>query len=235
MSLFLGIHLTCPSCGEDFEADAVESVNADRRPDLRTAILDETFQVETCPSCGHESRIDPRFNYLDIGRGQWISAFASSEIVNWEAQEDVAGGAFSIAYGEKAGSAAREIGKSLSARLVFGWPAMREKILLNELGLDDVGAELTKLTLIAGLPNFAIEPGVDLRVTGGDDTKIALTRQRAETGEAVETLTVPRDLFDEIAADLDSFGAQRSALAAGPFVDLQRLYLAEAKTPGTSG
>lgn len=37
---------TCPACGAELEAETVASVNADRRPDLRDAILDGIFSAD---------------------------------------------------------------------------------------------------------------------------------------------------------------------------------------------
>jgi CpXC protein len=48
MSKFETQTLTCPSCGEAVDFEAVASVNADRRPDLREAILDFSFQRQVC-------------------------------------------------------------------------------------------------------------------------------------------------------------------------------------------
>jgi hypothetical protein len=43
MSMFESIAVACPACGTQVDFDAVQSVNADRRPDLRAAILAGTF------------------------------------------------------------------------------------------------------------------------------------------------------------------------------------------------
>ena len=65
MSIFKAMQLTCPVCRKAFDYEAVHSVNADRRPDLRAAILDGSFQQVDCPSCRARFRLDPSFNYLD--------------------------------------------------------------------------------------------------------------------------------------------------------------------------
>ena len=52
MSLFETTKLPCPLCGTEVSFNAVHSVNADRRPDLRDAIIAGTFQQEACSSCG---------------------------------------------------------------------------------------------------------------------------------------------------------------------------------------
>jgi endogenous inhibitor of DNA gyrase (YacG/DUF329 family) len=44
--------VNCPACATPVEFELVFSVNADRRPDLRDAIVAGTFQRQPCPSCG---------------------------------------------------------------------------------------------------------------------------------------------------------------------------------------
>ena len=72
MSLFQTEEVACPSCGEKVNFDVVYSVNADRRPDLREAVLDGTFQEATCANCDKSFRLAPELSYLDVARRQWI-------------------------------------------------------------------------------------------------------------------------------------------------------------------
>ena len=59
MSVFHTQTVHCPACATPVEFKLVFSVNADRRPDLRDAIVAGTFQRQPCPSCGTEFRVDP--------------------------------------------------------------------------------------------------------------------------------------------------------------------------------
>ena len=52
MSVFHTETINCPACATPVEFKLVFSVNADRRPDLRDAIIAGTFQRQPCPSCG---------------------------------------------------------------------------------------------------------------------------------------------------------------------------------------
>ena len=67
MSLFREIKVHCPSCHEAVILDAVHSVNADRRPDLRDEILAGDFQRCQCNACQQPFRLDPSLTYLDVG------------------------------------------------------------------------------------------------------------------------------------------------------------------------
>jgi hypothetical protein len=69
MSIFTDHSLPCPGCDTPVAYEIVQSVNVDRRPELRTAILDGSFQLKTCPSCGTSFRVEPEFIYMDKKRG----------------------------------------------------------------------------------------------------------------------------------------------------------------------
>src|SRR5687767_5455979 len=114
MSRFQNQPLTCPACGVSVDFEAVISVNADRRPDLRQAILTREFQRRPCPKCGAAFRLDPEFTYLHVGGRLWIGAFPIAKLGQWQAIEDQARATYERAYGAKASAAARDIGKDLA-------------------------------------------------------------------------------------------------------------------------
>src|SRR5947209_8272330 len=135
MSRFESLSFPCPKCENPVEFGVVASVNADRRPDFRASILDGSFQRGTCGKCSHRFRIQPEMTYLDAGRKQWILVKPAEEVANWITLERTALETFDLAYGPQAGGLAQEIGRGLQPRIVFGWAALREKILCPEHGL----------------------------------------------------------------------------------------------------
>jgi hypothetical protein len=231
MSIFKPVKLACPHCGKEMSFEACASINADRRPDLRTAILDGNMQRQACPHCANVVRLDPQLTYMDAKRGQWIAAFPAVQVDRWAELEADARQAFDKGFGPAAGPDAHEIGQSMTARVVFGWTALREKLLSADAGLDDVVVELTKLSLLRGMSDPPLAPGQLLRlvavdieagtldfITIGDDRNAA-----DDTGSRGEQLRVPRDLYDDIVAEADDWQALRDSLSAGMFVDIQRL------------
>ncbi|MCI0682343.1 MAG: CpXC domain-containing protein [Gemmataceae bacterium] len=224
MSLFNPETVACPSCGAAVEFNAVFSLNADRRPDLRAAVLDGSFQRQPCPACNTEFRLDPEMTYLDVRRGQWIAVFPVANLDQWEELEARTLATFARAYGPKAPAAAREIGYGLKARLCFGWAALREKLVAFEHGFDDVILELTKAALVRGLDNSPVAIGTELRLAGVDGDQIAVAWLTSADEEVKEILRAPRSLYDEIAADrTGGWTALHATLSSGPFVDLNRL------------
>ena len=148
MSIFRTVQVDCPSCEASVTFDLVHSVNADRRPDLREAILDRSFQRQPCPSCGYEFRIEPEFSYMDMRRGQFIAVWPSQAADDFESYEQRSRSRFEQAYGADAPPEAQDIGRLLTPRIVFGWIALNEKLIAQAGGVDDVLLELAKLALI---------------------------------------------------------------------------------------
>lgn len=231
MSLFVQMNLTCPSCKAVFTCKAVGSVNADRRADLRDEILENRFQIISCSECEHEFRLEPDFNYLDAGRHQWIAALPARQLRDHMEIAAEKQAVFETSYGSQAPSAAQSIGKTLKTRLVFGWPAMREKLILEELGFDDILMEVAKLDLLRILPSAPLREGVELRLTGANDEFLDFIWVEASSEEVLNGFQVPRRLYDEIAANPEPWVPVRAMLAAGMFVDMQKLFMGEGEVP----
>ncbi len=227
MSIFRPINLGCPSCGTAVEFQAVHSVNADRRPDLRLAILEETFQEQACPKCGKTFRLDPEFNLMDVQRGQWIAAAPLASLANWKAMEDRAKGLFDKAYGEDAAEVAQEIGQKLHPRVTFGWPALREKLIAHDNELDDVTLELVKLFVMRN-SDSPVSADTELRLVDVTPDGLTLAWLLAAEGDQAPTMQIARTLYDQIAADEDgAWEDLREEISAGPFVDLNRMLIPE--------
>jgi hypothetical protein len=225
MSLFKNVTLPCPACGEETPFDAVASVNADRRPDFREAILDGSFQRQACGKCGKTFRLEPAMTYLDSGRGQWIAAHPFNAIGEWEALEKQTRAAFDRGYGEKASAPARKLGANLKPRLVFGWGALREKVFAAEQQLSDVDLELTKIAVLRNSGQTPLSSETELRLVSVEGDQLIMAWVLAQMEEVVEKLKVPRDLFAEIAANRAGWQPLRDELSGGLFVDMQRLML----------
>ena len=226
MSLFSAQTIACPSCGKDVEFDVNFSINADRRPDLRAAILDGSFQVQACTACDKPFRLEPEVTYVDQDRGQWILARPAPRRAEWPQLEQDARDSFALAHGPGAGRIAREMGAALSPRVVFGWAALREKIVCREAGLDDITLELTKLVLMRGLPETPFRADTELRLGAVQDQTLAMAWIRFADEALVESLQVPRTLYDEIAAAPQDWRSLREAFADARYIDLARLLVA---------
>lgn len=225
MSLFQPTELACPACGELKQFQAVHSVNADRRPDFRLAILSGDFQKEPCQKCGELFRLQPEFTYLDLARNQWIAAFPFEKLAEWESIEKHATAAFSKAFGEQASPAAKQLGGDLKPRVTFGWPALAEKILAAEHQLDDVQLELLKMAILRSQDESLLSEMTELRLVAAAEDSLTLDWLVTATEESADRMAVPREAYDDIVADQEAWKALRDEVASGLFVDMQRLMI----------
>ena len=227
MSIFRSINLACPACGKACAYNAVYSVNADRRPDLRVDIIEESFQRSECPSCGTAFRLDPEFVYVDAGARQWIAAYPLAKLSQWKTLEAEAQRLFDRVYGEEASEFLQTQGKTLVRRVSFGWAGLREKLAIAATGLDDVAIELCKAAILRSASAAPVDGRVDLRLLDADADRLSFGWLLAQDEALVETLSLARPMYDEIASDAgDDWADLRADLTSGLHVDLNRLMLA---------
>ncbi len=226
MSVFHSETIVCPLCEATSEQSFANSVNADRRPDLRAEILDQTFQRITCPSCKGQFRFAPHLTYVDTARGQWILTMPATERPYWESLEAGSLEIFNDAFGFEAPKAAQAIGQKLIARVTFGWTGLREKLLCQEVGLNDAELELLKVLMMRTVEAVNVSDRVALRLLGTDPSgALLMAWVRDDTEGAGEIMTVPRDLLDDIRAQGPAWDALRAEITNGTFVDATKLFV----------
>jgi hypothetical protein len=226
MSIFKTVDVPCPTCQTQVAFEMVHSVNADRRHDLRAAILDRSFQRQSCPACSTCFRMAPEFTYINIASGQFFAIWPVNNITDWAAHEARSQTAFDKAFGKNAPPEARQLGQKLQARVVFGWAALNEKILAQQYGLDDVLLELTKIGVIRNLDAAPIAGHFELRLVDKKADQLMLGWVETRTDTLTDVISVPRAALDEIAADMNSWAELRDGITAGLWVDMQREMMA---------
>jgi hypothetical protein len=226
MSIFNEARATCANCGNEQAISLAASVNADRRPDLRDAILDGTFQAEACAKCHGPMRLPAHLTYLDVERGQWILVQDAAALEDWDSEETEARGIFEENFGPDAPPASREIGEGLTPRLVFGWPALREKLIAGDISVQDVPLELMKITIVRDVPGSPIADQTELRLTGGDDDVLHFAWVNSATEQTVSGLDVPREVYRDIEEQPEDWIELREQFEGAFFVDMKRLILA---------
>jgi hypothetical protein len=225
MSMFHTETVTCPVCEATSEQTFATSVNADRRPDLRQDILDDRFQRLTCSACGAEFRFAPHLTYLNVDRGQWILTMAAPQRPFWESLEAGALEIYNDSFGPDAPNAARAIGERLTPRITFGWSGLREKLLCDDLGINDVELELLKVLLMRTVEASAVTTRAALRLLEADAAgDLRLAWRADDTEGADDILTVPRRLLDGIREQGAAWDALRAEISNGPFVDATKLF-----------
>lgn len=224
MSLFESSKASCPSCGAPNDLDLAGSVNADRRPDLRDAVLDDSFQRIACVRCGDSFRPDPVLTWLDLGQHLWLSALPAEQYTAWAEAERTSADVYARSFGERASKPARALGAGLRPRLVFGWPALREKVICSDAQIDDADLELVKLLLIQASGDPPLADNVELRLVAIEGDELVLRWLRLSDQANLEELRVDRGLLEDVHDD--AFQPLRADLSQGLYVDLNRLLVA---------
>jgi hypothetical protein len=229
MSVFDRTQLTCPACGAAVEIDLVHSVNAVRRPDLRDAILDRSFQREACPSCLTDFRVEPQFTYLDIARKQFFAVWPATALADWQAYETRSQNSYNMAFGP--GSDGAVLAENMEARCVFGWLGLNEKLIAAEHGIDDVELEMAKIATMRAVGDVKLGLDVEFRLVGATDDELIVGWLHTSTEDIDGEYTVPRQLLRDIEAEPEKWAALRASVSGGMFVDYRRLLFA--KEPAT--
>lgn len=230
MSIFRTVSVACPGCGTPVAYELVHSVNAGRRPDLREAILDGSFQLQACRSCGHRFRLEPEFVYIDLPSRLYVGVWPASQRASWRERAARTRASFDEAMGAGASAEARALGEGVDVRVVFGWHALVEKILARGAGIDDRTLEVAKLAVMRSQDEVPMPGSSELRLVGvpGGDLLLAWVgaAHRGDDEEPSPVLRVPRQLVADIEADPATWAAARAGSAEGDVVDFQREMLA---------
>ena len=137
--------IDCPSCGYAQEVHLLKGMHITRIPEVQRQILDGTFQVFPCKKCGVAFVIERPSVYTDFNRGHYIA------IEPYGTPKEEAIARHKKAFDEVflfAPDITQSIGNKLNPRIVFGLPALREKILIWEHGLSDHVIEGVKLSVL---------------------------------------------------------------------------------------
>lgn len=204
-------------------------------PDLRADILQGRFPTATCSACGHGFGPEPAFTYLDLARGQWIAALPARCLQDHLAITADQQLAFDQSYGNP--EVATAAGPELQPRLVFGWAALREKLLLQEIGFDDVFWEVTKLGL---LPDTRLSDqrrggtagsarGEELRLVGRQGAMLQLAWISSDPAAQAQGFEIPAARYEDIVAQPARWAAMQALLGANIFVDVQKLFVGGAE------
>lgn len=227
MSTFVRRSVPCPRCGVELDREVATSVNADRSPDLREAILGERFQVLRCGACGHAFTYLGEFVYMDLGRHQMIGVFPSDLEPSWPRCERQTVDAYEDNLGRSAPAIAQPFGEGVVVRCVFGLGALREKLVAADAGFDDVLVEAAKLDLFRSLSGLALSLGRRPRLvqSGVDKVTFAIPSAADDPDRRPSRLPVDRAVFDELLAAVSGDECV-AALGAGAYVDLGRILIA---------
>lgn len=204
MSTFYPYRMRC-ECGTTSVVDLVAGIHITRLPEARQQILDGTFQVFTCSGCGQATAVTAPTVYTDFERDQYV-VVETPPRRPWSSVRATHARVFEDSF-TSGPPIATEMASRFAKRGVYGFPALREKLLIWDASLDDlvvegVKGELTErlclqpdevlFRLRAILPGGHLLFGLHEPVPVDPDRS---TVSRSRTSRPVEFETVTADLY----------------------------------------
>jgi hypothetical protein len=214
-------------CGAIVDVTCCQSLNAERHPHLRDALLERTLHVFECGGCGRNLVVDKLLTYIDLERRQFCGVAPDNDRERErELAEDLVA-AWNLALGEGAPVSVATLFQTdrFHVRLCFGLEELREKLVAADAGLDDLALEVYKAELLASNAEWA-ETGVrTLRLDHVEpDGRLAFHFERGTDSVLEIGVLVDRGRCDEIAArPWREILSQFPGIASGPHVSLLRL------------
>lgn len=215
-------------CGAPVRVFVATSVNAERHPHMREAILRRTFHVFECGACHRPIGIDKELLYIDLARREFYGVFPLAAASDPEPCARQIADAFETALGAGAGESVRPLAEGMRVRVCFGLEEVREKIVARASGLSDLALELLKADVLAGNPDLAQLGIQTLRLEAvGEDGGLGLLLEQAGDPPRLlhdRAFTVARDVYDVFGnMTWEQLIARLPGIASGPHVSLLRL------------
>jgi hypothetical protein len=223
MSITHSEAMACP-CGAEVRVELADSLNADRHAHLKQRVLERVLHVGRCHSCARTIVVDHRFLYVDLGRRQIIGVFRSSDRNDADDCAHAVEDMFDRWFRRDAPLWIRELAEQCLVRAVFGLEELREKIVADDAGLDDLALEALKCHLMAEDPALRAAGVATLRLDRVDGDHLDLVAVDLDDQPCHGVLRVPRAELARMPAGVAAYAVYPD-LAAGPHVSLMRLAL----------
>ncbi len=148
MSTFKVHTATCPACGHTgWKVEIAQGLHITRLPEIKQQLLAGTFQTHRCPKCEAPAVFEAPVVYTDFDRGEYV-AVENARTGNWQAAITRHQTVFRDCF-ELGPPIAQEMAARFKRRIVYGYRALREKLLVWDAGLDDRAVEAVKGDLLA--------------------------------------------------------------------------------------
>ena len=227
MSVYRDRPLTCPHCGHVTVESVALTLDAKRAVAEVQAILDNTFQRFSCPACEQVFRADGPLMFVDFDGQLWIGMFPESWERDWWHHEQESADAFQRNMVENCPPIVREWAPGFTIRTVFGLPALREKLVAWQAGLDDVVVEAYKLVLLRDLGTFELSGQSRPRLIAVEDGHAVFDVPPQEPGKLnqISSARIPLDELHDIVKRPKKWASVSESLSRGPYVDIGRIFI----------
>jgi hypothetical protein len=222
MSTWQHVTVRCPRCASDVSVRVADGVHITRVPHVREQILARTFHTFTCASCSSMFPVTKRLVYTDFDRDHWILVGLAGDEATWPASEAQLNKDITMAF-DHGSPLVHWIANRIRSRVVFGYEALREKLVIWDAGIEDGVIECMKLRAIATDPTLGAA-GSQLVVDRiGDDGSIHFIWRERAAAAFVRELAVPASWLAETDRDHASLVARFAELFGSGYVSFRRL------------
>lgn len=220
-------HEVLCACGATVSVFCADSINAERHPHMRDAVLARTLHVFQCEACLGRIVVDKPFVYVDLARRQLYGVHPAHERAHERVHGEALMAMWARTLGPEAGVAARSLfrGDSFHVRLCYGAEELREKLVAHDAGLRDLVVEAIKAEVLASSPELRAADVIALRLDEVRDDVLVFLCERATDPPSLldRAITVDRARYDELAAvPWTELCARMPGIAAGPHVSMLR-------------
>jgi hypothetical protein len=146
VSTFRPYEATCPACEHRWNVEIARGLHITRLPHIREQLLTGRFQVYQCPRCDSPTVFEATVVYTDFDRHEYVACETAAS-ASWQAAIARHQTVFRDCF-DSGPPIAQEMGKAFKRRLVYGFRALREKIVLWDAQLDDRIVEAVKGDLV---------------------------------------------------------------------------------------
>jgi CpXC protein len=223
MSITSSERISCAGCGAALVVDVVDSLNAERHPHLRQRVLDRQLHTARC-ACGRVAVIERDFLYVDLDRRQVLGVFPRAERRAPDACARRIAETFERWFRTDAPAWVRELSGDCLVRACFGLEELREKLVGDAAGLDDLAVEVAKGIVLAQDPRFRAAEVAALRLDAVRDGSLELLAMDVDDHPIGVVVRVPRSDVDQLASrSTAELLAAYPGIAVGPHVSILRL------------
>jgi hypothetical protein len=205
----------------------VKSLNAGRHPHLREQVLKRELHQWECSACKRTLFVDSDFFWFDWHRKQFIGVFPTSMRTRPEPCEKVLAETFAFTMKEQAPDFVKDYGVGFFVRTVFGVEELREKIVIQDAGLDDFLVEMVKAELLLQHPELVERGVVTLRLDGfqqnGSLLLVPEGQDGSRLGDPPIVIGVNRDIYDALEPHREELLRERGAIIHGSHISLRSL------------
>ncbi|MGA9772208.1 MAG: CpXC domain-containing protein [Blastocatellia bacterium] len=129
-------------CGNSLVVQLADSINVKRSPESRDRILRGELHKAACPVCGRHMTVEKPFYYTDLTRNTFFKVLPRGERHMWKKASRELDAAISLIPD------AVTPAKGRTLRVIFGMDELREKLIAQDIELDDRFLELFKVLLV---------------------------------------------------------------------------------------